>query len=146
MFSRKRVLFERYYKRSGFSNLSIPQNLSKNILLGDVIGCKNRAKFLFRSVFLKRRANLVCFKNLWSCMCTTLVFECSPGPTLVFTYNYLHFLPHVFKCLSSQNARSVGLHCSMTFGGFTKARLFQIMVYNLYIGFQVGSDVNMHFM
>ena len=56
------------------------QMLPKKSCLGGKIGCKNCMKFLFGSVFLER-ANLdqVYFENLWSRMCTTLVFEQPPG-------------------------------------------------------------------
>ena len=47
----------------------------KKKCLGGKIGGKT-AKFLFRVVIPQKGKYLLCFENLWSRMCTTLVFQC----------------------------------------------------------------------
>ena len=52
---------------------------------GGKIGCENCMEFMLREMFLLERANLdskeyVLKTSIWSHMCTTIVFECSPSP------------------------------------------------------------------
>ena len=94
-FFRKRVLLDSTKGRLGVI-FQIPPNIfSKKACLGVNLG-ENHAKFSIKGCFSWRGEIMirVCFKNLWSCMCTTLVFKWPPFLCCEVMYRILqaHYL------------------------------------------------------
>ena len=79
LFLRKRVILDSTKGRLGVI-FQIPPNMSpqKSLFRGKFE--RKSCKILIQEeVFLEREIAIrVCFENLWSLMCTTLVFECPP--------------------------------------------------------------------